>query len=491
MYISNKFIGKTHIYLVISVLAVFTLFSCEGLLEEDPPSLISFENLNEETLEAAITGVYEPMTRSRGRLWESNYTTFLEIQAEYGNNRSSWLATFEGYRFNELLNGPLAAWQSFYVAIGRANLLIDRVGKSDLNENLTNSAIAEARFVRGILYYYLVRNWGKVPLRTEAVLTAADANAPLAEIESIYDLIIDDLKFSEVNLPNTTNKPGRATAGAAKVFLADVYLTLGEWTDARNKAKEVMDNKTTFGYELESDFGIIFSHSSPTNSSDVFSIKFHEAVGYGSFIPAVIAPRGPGNIAKEAGVAARGILLMAARGNCDLIANWDNDDPRKSLNLYNELEVNGVMTPVQLEGIGDFAFGKFKDPSGIEETASGNDFYLMRYADVLLIFAESENMLNGPTSEAYNAVNQVRRRGYGLNINSSSPIDLPSGLSKSEFDDLILRERGYEFMMEGKRWFDLVRKNRFDLIQQSKGITPSITYWQIPPGEIANNEALE
>ncbi len=491
MYKSNGFINKTHIYFIFFILTVFCFSSCEGLLEEDPPSLISFENLNEETLEAAITGVYEPMTKSRGRLWESNYTTFLAVQAEYANNRSTWLAPYEEYRFDEIFNNPLNAWKSFYRAIGRANLLIDRVGKSDLDQTITNTAIAEARFIRGILYYYLVRTWGSVPLRTKAVLTADDANAPLAEIDDIYDLIIGDLKFAEDNLPNTTSKPGRATAGAAKVFLADVYLTREKWVDARDKAKEVIDNKVTFSYELESDFDIIFSHSSPTNSSDVFSIKFHEAVGYGSFIPSILAPLGPGDIAKDAGMAARGILLLAARGNCDLIANWDDADPRKSMNLYKELEVNGEMIPVDLEGIGDFAFGKYRDPVGIEETAAGNDFYLMRYADVLLIFAEAENKINGPTDEAYSAINKIRRRAYGLDLNVSSQADLPSGLSQSEFDEMILRERGYEFMLEGKRWFDLVRKDRFDLIQQSKGITPSFVYWQIPPSEIANNGALE
>jgi hypothetical protein len=274
--------------------------------------------------------------------------------------------------------------------------------------------------------------------------------------------------------------------------LAEVYLTRGDWQNARDKSKEVIDNKATYGYELEPDFGVIFSHNLPTNSSDVFSIKFHEAVGYGSFLPAYCAPRGPGNIAVDGGVAARGIFNLVARGNCDLITNWDENDPRKSMNLYTELEVNGEMVPINLEGIADYAFGKYKDPSGIEETAAGNDFYLMRYADALLIFAEAENMLNGPSDDAYEAVNQVRRRAYSMDPYTPSAVaDLQTGFSKSEFDNLVLRERGYEFMIEGKRWFDLVRKDRFDLIQQSKGITPELIYWRLPPQEILNNGALD
>lgn len=479
------------IYLLVLILTMISFSSCEDLLTEDPPSLISYENLNEDTLEAAISGMYEPMTRSRGRLWESTFTLGNELQADYANRRAAWLSSFEQYEFERQSAG--ATWTSFFQCIGRANLLINRINSSDIGPDLKENAIAEARFVRGIIYYYVVRSWGKVPLRTEATLSADDADAPLAEIEDIYEVIINDLKFAEENLNDTTDMPGRATSGAAKLFLADVYLTREDWQNARDKSKEVIDNKATYGYELEPDFSLIFSHNSPTNSSDVFSIKFHEAVGFGSFLPAYIAPRGPGNIAVDGGVAARGIFNLVARGNCDLIANWDDNDPRKSLNLYTELEINGEMVPVNLEGIADYAFGKFKDPSGIEETAAGNDFYLMRYADALLIFAEAENMLNnGPTDDAYEAINRVRRRGFGLDpYTPDATADLPTGLSMAEFDDITLRERGYEFMLEGKRWFDLVRKDRFDLIQQSKGITPSLIYWSLPPPEILTNDDID
>ena len=111
-----------------------------------------------------------------------------------------------------------------------------------------------------------------------------------------------------------------------------------------------------------------------------------------------------------------------------LISGWDNNDLRKKFSLYNNYLINGVLTAAEVEpGIYDMRMGKYKDPNAPIDTGNGNDFYFYRYADVLLIFAEAENKLNGPTADAYNAINQVRRRGFGVNIGTpSAAADLPA-----------------------------------------------------------------
>lgn len=141
--------------------------------------------------------------------------------------------------------------------------------------------------------------------------------------------------------------------------------------------------------------------------------------------------------------------------------------------------------------------GKYKDPNAPIDTGNGNDFYLLRFADVLLIFAEAENKLNGANTAAYEAINQVRRRAFGLPIATPSAVsDLAVGLSSTEFDEMVFRERGYEFIGEDKRWFDRVRTGRVD--QQLSAVrvampnparkpTPAKLLFALPDVELQNN----
>ena len=181
-----------------------------------------------------------------------------------------------------------------------------------------------------------------------------------------------------------------------------------------------------------------------------------------------------------------------------LISGWDNNDLRKKFSLYTNYVINGVLTNAEVEpGIYDMRMGKYKDPAAPIDTGNGNDFYFFRYADVLLIFAEADNKLNGPTVDAYEAINKVRRRAFGVNINApSATADLPGGLSQTGFDDMVFRERGYEFIGEDKRWFDMVRTNRVDatisaaratIPSPNRKPTPTKTLFALPDVELQNN----
>jgi hypothetical protein len=196
----------------------------------------------------------------------------------------------------------------------------------------------------------------------------------------------------------------------------------------------------------------------PTNAEDIFSLKFSQVVDQGGFLASYYADAR----AKAAGFSVNGNAFGGAISKAPLISNWDNKDLRKGFNLYNSYLINGVLTNAVVEaGNYDLRFGKYRDPQAPIDTGNGNDFYFYRYADVLLIFAEAENKINGPTIEAYEAINKVRRRGYGVDINSPSALaDLTPALNAQQFDDMVFRERGYEFMAECKRWFDMVRTGR-------------------------------
>lgn len=466
--------------------------SCSSELEENPISRYKLDNLNKEKIEALIVGAYEPLSRSRGRLWESSMMRSIEIMGEYAIPPAGALDNYTKYNFEPLRNDGQNPWITFYDCIGKCNLAIQTIeADQNLAATVKDPFKAEALFVRAICYYNLVRLWGPVPLRVKPIVNSNDTALPLSDEKAIYDQIISDLLICEKTLPDKVveSKAGRATAGAAKVFLADIYLTLKDYAKARDKAKEVIDSKAKYGYGLVSSLSTLFSPTAATNSEEVFAIKFSQQIGFGSFIPAYIHD----DRAAAAGFAARGLRFMGVSSKAPLISQWDKKDLRFGFNLYDSLVVNGIKVRANLLAGTNYFFGKYKDPGAPEETAAGNDFYLFRYADALLIFAESENQVNGPTAAAYDAVNQVRRRGYGVNQTQTSILaDLPANLAKTAFDDLVFRERGYEFICESKRWFDIKRTDRGATVTVAAG-RPAATrlIWYIPNIEITNNPLIK
>jgi hypothetical protein len=176
-----------------------------------------------------------------------------------------------------------------------------------------------------------------------------------------------------------------------------------------------------------------------------------------------------------------------------LLTNWDKNDLRYAFNLYTSYpNKSGVI--VQNEAAQPIRFGKFKDPG--YAPSHGNDYPIYRYPDDLLIYAEAASQANGgPTSLAIERLNMVHRRGYGYDPNQPSPVDftLATAPTAQTFRDLVLRERAYEFMLEGKRWFDLIRTNTVkQVILQAKGIAVPDYFllFPIPVQEIDNNPAL-
>jgi hypothetical protein len=498
MKFKTNYMKKFKLHILFCFLLVVCINTgCKKLLEEKPKATITLGDLDPVLLDQTVIGVYEPMTRSRGRLWESTIGLGFELMSEYADGGPTQL---NWSNYNNINNNPNALaqpWTTLYEAIGRSNLLIANLdANTTLVDSLKRRAYGEAYFIRATCFYFAVRVWGKVPMRLKPILNSDDVALAKSEIPAIYEQIITDLKFAETALPNIvpSSSAGRATAGAAKVTLADVYLTRGDYQNARAKAKEVMDNKALYGYDLEPSLATVYSPTVATNKEDVFSLKFSQVLDRGAFMASYWAD----SRAKAAGYSVSGNKFGGIMSQAPLISGWDNNDLRKKFSLYTNYLISGVLTNAEVEpGIYDMRMGKYKDPNAPIDTGNGNDFYFFRYADVLLIFAEAENKLNGPTADAYEAINKVRRRAYGVNINApSATADLPAGLSQAGFDDMVFRERGYEFIGEDKRWFDMVRTNRVDatisaaraqIPSPNRKPTPTKTLFGLPDVELQNN----
>ncbi len=475
---------------LICFLCIGLLVGCDDYLEETPISEVLLEDVNASNLNSILTGMYEPLTRSRGRVWESHFSRDLMLLNESIRGRSGGNLLKSNYEL-DLINAN-NWWVTLYESVGRANSLLAALEGSDIDQGLKDRAQGEALFIRSYVYYNLVRMHGEVPLRLEPVTNSDETGQALESVDNIYQQIIGDLQIAEGLLPTTTDKAGSPTAGAAKVMLADMYLTRGSFAEAAGKAKEVIDNAGTYGYALLPNFPDVFSATADTHEEDVFSLKFSQAVGLGTFVTTYWAPRGSG-FALKGGIAPRGLEQGGVFEASPLVAGWDDNDLRKQWTLYNELLIDGVMTNVLGSTNYEYILGKYRDPGSVEETASGNDWPAFRYADVLLIYAEADNLANGaPSGAAYEAANQIRRRAYGLDVNTADPtVDLPAGLSSTEFDELVFQERGYEFLGEAKRWFDLVRTNKFEtFITEAGSPLPTQMFARIPASELSNNDEI-
>lgn len=278
----------TYILPLTLVFLMGVLSGCEKLLDEVPPAKYQIAVLNKPLLDAFVIGAYEPLSRSRGRLWESTLTRDVEGCAEYCQLPAGGGTNYMNYNFEPQRGDNTARWTTFYEAIGKANLILKTIeDDKTLATDIKAPFKAEALFIRATCYWWLTRMFGAVPLRLTPIANSNDTALPLSDSKVIIDQLIKDLAFCETALPLKVvdASTGRATQGAAKMMLSEIYLWNKEYANARTKAKEVIDNKAKYGYDLVRSLETLYSPSAPTNSEEIFAIKFSQQKALGSFLP--------------------------------------------------------------------------------------------------------------------------------------------------------------------------------------------------------------
>lgn len=475
----SNFRDKLKILSWFTLIIVILFNSCEKILEEKPKTVAveNFYNTSEE-VEAAVNSIYSPI---RGIIEEQ--TVILDTHTDWGYGRGSRADYNAMQGFNAAnINNAGSRWNAFYLAIRNANLVIKNapngssISKTDIDIN-----VAEAKFLRAFAYFQLVRNWGSIPLRTEENMTTIDlAKSPVPDV---YDLILSDLNFAENNLPEIQSLIGKPTKYSAKTMLADVYLTLGNYANARDKSNEVIQSnkyslvpvasKTDFQWN-------IFGPTIITTPEEIFYFKYTRQANYGNWILWVLNHASTGNFNFG------GAYAHYSDATNPFYISWPDDDIRK--HLWDK--INFGLGPNTLVS------SKYIDPNSVQQgRGAGNDMPIYRYSEVLLIFAESSCLAsNGPTTEGLEALNKVHRRAYGKDPNIPSEIDfIISDYNQNTFQDLALQEKAYEFIFEGKRWYDLKRTGKAaEVINAAKGITiaEKAYLWPIPISEMNFNKAL-
>jgi len=465
----------------IYMMAALAVTGCSDMLEEEPKSIAAevFYNTPSEA-EAAVNAIYGPMRTDNA--FGINYPAQLEGMPDYGNSRGSQtpVSLYQGLD-NTNITRVSVVWDNLYQSIRNANLVIQNVPEgNEITVELAAKYVAEAKYLRSLMYFAMVRNWGGVPIRTEENML--ETNVERATSEQVYELILSDALEAEQNLPDVPAQPGKPTKWAAKTLLSEIYLTLAQWENSAAKAKEVIASGkySLVAVSVSEDFQKIYGPEVVNTSEEVFYLKYNRQQGFG-LVNYAHRAIGPYKYYGGGGVYAQ---YTDSTSN-SFIKSWDKEDLRKAHILYNVDVGLGPNTVL---------FRKFRDP--VATSGGGNDYPWYRYADVLLFHAEAAARAAGiPTADAMESLNKVHRRAYGYDQNTPSPVDFNiTNYDLTSFIDLVVRERGYETMYEGKRWLDLKRlgiaKQR---IKEVKNIDVAEKHmlWPIPNSEMLYNKALD
>jgi hypothetical protein len=322
--------------------------------------------------------------------------------------------------------------------------VIDRSQGIEMNEELKARYVAEAQFLRALMYFNLVRVFGDVPLVVKEIEKAEEGyqygRNPAAEV---YAQIIADLTEAEAVLPVTyaAADAGRATRGAAKALLGKVYLTLGRHADAAGKLKEVIDLGV---YDLLPSYAEVFAPGNKNHKESVFAVQYKKGQPRGGQPDAQrLCPRKFGQ--RRDPVRRRRPEPAPQRPAGRLRAQR----PAEGLSRRPPRTKTPGAKPCCTTYV-----KKYSDVPAVKYD-NDNNFPVIRYADVLLMYAEALNEDGyAPDGEAFTALNRVRGR---VGLPAKTAADLPT---QAAFRDAVLRERRVELAFEGHRWFDLVRTGR-------------------------------
>lgn len=357
-----------------------------------------------------------------------------------------------------------ALWLGYYTLINRCNSTINEVNTNTTivaTDPIKQQTIAEARFIRAYGYFNLVRFFGRVPLIDKLFTDPAQQNnVPQSSAAQIYAFIESDLVFAAANLPLSWDSKfaGRVTRGAANGLLAKVYLTQQKWTEAMSAANAVM---TSAQYDLSTPYDRIFREEGENSKESVFEVQ--------ATASAAIPSNNGVQYAQIQGVRGAGIWDLGWGWNSpstQLEAAYEANDPRKNRTIMYTSTTTTTFQTIYGEnlptGLPNPRYNNKVYTNPATRASLGNRFgywmnvRILRYADVVLMYAEAANELGGVANitAARNALNSVRLRARAGNASILPDV---TTTDQAVLRDAIRRERRVELAMEHDRFFDLVR----------------------------------
>ena len=473
---------KRTVFFLLSISTLFSFYSCNKL-DEDPKSVIAQGQFYKTSNDAisAVTAVYSSLNTDptgdfpmygRQLYFMTDAATDDETEGNSASNPDVRAMGSITYIANN--NRILGNWTQHYRGIDWANVAIDNISAMQIDTTLRNRLVRESKFIRALLYFNLVRFFSDVPLVLHQATSVSETNVPRTPAAQVYAQIIKDLQDAE-SLPASYsgNDIGRATSGAAKTLLAKVYLTQKNWPSASAKLLEVINGP--YGYGLFSNYADVFDKSAKNGKEHIFSVQFLSNSGASNSRDRIMTDVFSGFSTKAP---------PDLPADSSLYKSFAKTDTRKNVTYFTTLTNPANGLPYKFKYIG---LRKFVDTTQLlTPVESGINFPVLRYADVLLMYSEAVNEQSGPTADAYHAINLVRER-------AKLP-DLTPNLSQSNFRDSLYRERRWEFVQEGQRWFDLVRTGHLvDAVKKvaaKSAVSDKDNLFPIPQAEINVNSKL-
>jgi starch-binding outer membrane protein, SusD/RagB family len=461
---------KKIIYILIFASTI--LMSCtKDFLQLVPESTVTTDILykTDKDFQDAVTGCYAAL-----RSAYSDMYVYGDLRADNSRPLGNSVVMNSINNFSERSSESIFAstWRNYYLVIFRANALLAKIEKLDVAVVKNKDRhIAEAKFLRALAYFDLVRIFGDIPKVTSDISLEESYKTGRTKVDIIYsEIIIPDLLAAEgvLSTKYTGTDVGRATSGAAKALLGKVYLTIKDFPKAESKLQEV----TTMGYSLLPKYSDLFDYTKNEHHSEyVFDIEYIAGgLGLGSHFTNSFVPKSENSIA-ETFYGIKGGVGEDNIPEFDLFYAFASNDPRRSITVDTGFyDGTGVWRKfLQLPTFTK----KYLTPVASLNDSPAN-WKVIRYADVLLMYAEALNE-NGKTTEALTNLNKVRAR-----------VSMPaySALTKDQARDIIFLERRLELSMEGHRWFDLIRTGRALTVMASTGMKAYNVVSPIPLREI-------
>ncbi|NIG55397.1 RagB/SusD family nutrient uptake outer membrane protein [Chitinophaga sp. Cy-1792] len=485
------------IFCFILLIISLTEISCKKFLTENDPNYINLDSYfkSQNDFDLAVNGAYNQLrglynnksawTMGEMRSDNTHYDYKSSDQAVATTNRCA-VADFLDDKYN---NQTPAKWNAGFNVISAANVILDHINDIKLTDASRNVIVGQAKFIRALAYFDLVRFYGGLPIYKRAPLTRDETYIPRSSAQEVYDLIIADATDAATMLDAPAfPQTGRATKGAALTLLGDVYLTLKKYDLAENALKQV----TAMGYSLFPNYGDAFALANKNGRESVFEIQFNTGLSVPqantdasiyNFLPRMA------NTTVVTGVNYNNITTVGGYNTPtqDLISAYEPGDLRLDASIaiaegtfngtddFTATAVKSVVNYVAPAGKTGRPFPKKFLHAHTIGNQSNDDWPVYRYAEVLLLLAESLNQ-QGKAGEAIGYINQVRTRAFGDATHNITTTD------QATLQSVILKERRVELAFENKRWLDLVRTGNAITVMTAFGVKQKAMYSYLQPG---------
>lgn len=445
---TSKIVQRTFSVVCTCLLLSLLLPSCKKWLDLKPVDGIIRENFwkTKEDVRAGVIGCYASLLGDPTASSTSTDRSLVETLFLWGEIRADMMApslgtTNEQYQVmsvSTVSSNSIVDWSDVYRTINYCNTVIDyapAVLSSDktLTQNVLDGYVAEAKAMRALMYFYLVRSFGAVPLKL--VATSSDQQIQIlakSTQQQVLDQIVKDLTEAEPTIlvsygDNITDK-GRITRYAVNAMQADVYLWEEKYSDALTACDKVIASKQ-FGLIAPGSAWFSTLYRNGNSNESIFEFQFNAQKPNLQYVLCATAKR----------------QFVAANRVMDQVYGSDN------VNYFKDIRGDGGSVRAS-----DNLIWKFIGINSNDAIATAADSYthwfVYRYADILLMKAEALAQLGNGT-EALSLVQQIRNRAQALSTTNTSP----NPANVNEVSLFILQERAREFMFEGKRWYDVLR----------------------------------